>query len=532
MWITLGLAAPLIALGSAKPVAKQAAAAQVLPAPQAAFDYNPLTSLKANPTITGSASSLVGPLYFKVLTEDGDAAYEDSSVLVSGGRFAETIYPPIANGTYKLSVGVGTKELASTTLTVGLHTLIKVEPDLSLSAFDVADGHLMRFKITAQGTDGAGIGQLGFSVVPNNADVTDIQLYGYTDEAFSNSITEDGSALSTTSVSIDADTSFVTVVPDTPIEIPGGQTYYFDLVGTVAPTDSTYDVDTKLLGDTNAFMSVFASVASTSDFVWSPNTHGVSALADLDWINGSIVAGIPKAGLETVRTNPPPTDAPTCEIESSTSTAAAGTPVTLTWVSNGAQSARLDTNIKADVSGTKVYALGSTTHTYILNVTNPYGFGTCFATVVVPGTSYAATSSPATTTPAVVDSFTAKPVTGSIPLSVTFAGSVNNSKSCSAQTFTFGYGDGTASSTISVPVNSCKAVAFSFVHSYTKVATSTAGLYRSTGTTTAQRIQTQVIVAKAKVAFDAPSVLLANVLSAVGSGFNTWVHLWLNFFGL
>ncbi len=535
MWITAGLLMPVVvmpgvALAAAKTLVKPAPlAAPVQPLAQAAFDYSPLTSLKANPTVSGSASSLTGPLYFKVLSDSGAVVYQDTSVLVANGRFAETIYPPISNGTYQLSVGVGSKELASTSLTVGLHSQITVEPDLSLSTFDVADGHLMRFKIMSQGKGGAGIGQFSFTVVPSNTDVADMQLFGYSDSAFTNSITGDGSALSSTTYNITPTSSVITIVPDSIVEIPGGHTYYFELTGTVTPFDTPYNVETTLLGDTNPHISVFEPLASTSNFVWTPNTHGITEPTDLDWINGSVVVGIPKNGLESVRTNPPPTDAPTCSIDASTSTAPAGTPVTLSWLSTGAQSARLDSDTKIDVSGTRVYTLGSTTHVYILNVSNPYGFGTCYATVVVPGTSYAATSSQATTTPA-VDSFTATPTSGSVTLPVTFAGSVNNSKTCSAQTFTLGYGDGTASSTISVAANLCKAVSFSFVHNYTKVGTFTAGLYRSTGTTTSQRIQTQVVVTKAKVALGASGTMLANVLSAVGSGFKAWLHTVLSFF--
>jgi hypothetical protein len=106
-----------------------------------------------------------------------------------------------------------------------------------------------------------------------------------------------------------------------------------------------------------------------------------------------------------------------------------------------------------------------------------------------------------------------------VPLAVKFTGSVNNAKSCAAQTFSLGYGDG-ATSTISVAANSCKALIFTLTHSYTKAGAFTAGLYKGTGTSTAQRIQTQVITPKAVVSilFDSASNLAA-VFSAAGSGF-------------
>ena len=494
--------------------ARVAATPAPQPVGQASFDYNPLTSLKANPTVTGSASSSV-PLSFVVTDTKGEVAYSDQSLWVSGGRFSETIYPPIPNGTYFLGIRMGTTTLATSTLTIGLRAEPSVALDTSLSSYDVADGHLMRFTMQARGTSGVEVGQLSFSVVPNTADVKDISLYAYTDPDFTIPIIASSTApLNSVLAEISATSSVITIVPDAPIEIPAGDTYYFDLVGTVTPQDVVYNVETTLLNDTNPHFGVYSDIASTSNLVWSPNTYGVSSPGMHDWINGALVNGVPQSGLMGVRTNPPPTNAPTCAIDASTSTAPKGTPVTLTWRTTDATSVVWDTGARDALFGVKTYTLGSTTHTYILNVSGPYGQGNCFATIVVPSAMVVATTTATTT----VDGFTASPTSGSIPLAVTFTGSVNNTKSCTAQTFSLGYGDG-ATSTIAVPLNSCKAQAFTFTHSYTKVSTTTAGLYKGVGTSTAQRIQTQVIVAKAKVAFGGTGTSnLANVLSAVGSG--------------
>lgn len=492
-----------------------------LPVGQASFDYNPLTSLKANPTITGSASSSV-PLSFIVTDAKGAVMYNDQSLWVSGGLFSETIYPPIANGTYLLGIHMGSTTLATSTLTIGLRTEPSVSLDGSLPSYDVADGHLMRFTIQARGTSGVGVGQLSFAIVPNAAAVQDISLYGYTDPNFTIPIIASSTGLlNSTSTEISATSSVITIVPDIPIEIPADDTYYFDLVGTVTPLDAVYDVETTLLNDTNPHFGVYSDIASTSNLVWSPNTYGVSSPDMHDWINGALVNGVPQNGLIEVRTNPPPTNAPTCTLGASTSTAPQGTPVTLTWSTTDATSVVWDTGARDALFGTKTYMLGSTTHTYILNVSGPYGQSNCFTTVVVPSTVVVATTT--------ADGFTASPTTGSIPLSVTFAGSVNNAKSCAAQTFSLGYGDG-ATSTIAVSANSCKAQAFTFTHSYTKVGTTTAGLYKGTGTSTAQRIQTQVIVAKAKVALFGGGVSnLANVLFAISSNM---VQIIERFFGI
>ena len=504
--------------------------------PHAVFDYSPITSLKANPTITGSASSSLSLLDFKVVDKNGATVYQDPSVLIVGGRFVETVYPPIADGTYKLEMLSGTTSVATSTLTVGLRTELNIEPDVSIASYDVADGHLMRFDIYARSdkvrmhaTRGVGINQLTFAVLPTNASVVDMQLYGYTDPNFTVPIIASTTgALNSVPAETDATSSTITIIPDEPIEIPSGATYYFDLVGTVTPSDTTYSVETTLLNDSDPHFGVFANLASTSNFVWSPNTYGTSSLDSLDWVNASLVTGIPQGGLIVVRTDPPPTGAPACSLYASTSTAAAGTPVTLTWSSTGATSVVWDSGAKDVLAGSETYTLGSTTHTYILDVAGPYGQSNCFATVDVP--VLVATSTSTGTTATTTDGFTATPTTGTVTLAVAFSGSVNNNKSCAAQTFSLGYSDN-STSTITVPANLCKAQTFSFNHSYTKVGTSTAGLYKGTGTSTAQLIQKQAIVVKAKVAilFD-PESNVANVFFAAAGTVDAAIKNLFSFF--
>lgn len=487
----------------------------VVPTAVAAFDHSLLTSLKANPTITGTASSSV-PLHFKVTGSKGVLWYDDPSMWISGGHFSETVYPPIPNGTYVLSVLAGSTTIATSSLTIGLRTVPSVELDASLSTYDVSDGHLMHFAIRTRGPGSISISQLSFSVVPYNADVADIYLYGYTDPNFTQPIVASSTDPLMLAVSeISATSTTFTIVPDNPIEIPGNSTYYFDLTGTVTPSDVTYNVQTTLLGDRNARFAVYGDLASSSNFIWSPHTFGSVSLNTHDWTNGALVAGIPKDGLTEVRTNTPPVDGLACNMNVSTTTAPAGTPVTFTWTSTGATSAVWDNGTKDALAGTRTYTQGTTTHTYILNFYSAHSLTNCYATVAIP---YVYTAATTATTTAPTDGFTATPTSGPVSLSVTFAGSVNNAKLCTAQTYSLGYGDG-ATSTISVAKSSCKAQSFTFTHSYSKVGTFMAGLYQGTGTSSAQRIQTQVITVKLKTAFifDAASNV-ANVFSAVQSG--------------
>jgi hypothetical protein len=488
------------------------------PTPVAAFDLSPITSLQSNATITGTAKNLIQPLHITIEDKNEVSVYA-SDLTTKQSQWQVTVFPPISSGSYIVNLFSGSLFLASTTLTIGLRSFPIIEVDNSLPVSDVVDGRLMRFKVTARGVNPVSIAQMGFAIVSTGTSVSSVTLSEYTDTAYSQPLsTTTGAVLNSTPA--DPTRPFV-IVPDSIIEVPAGNTYYFELDGMVSPTDTNYTVETTLLGDApQSHVTLFDALASTSNFVWSPNTYGLSSTTDSDWTTSSLIVGVPQSGLTAVRTSPPPTDAASCNISASTSTAKVGTPVTLTWTSRGATKAVWDDGSSETVSGTKTYTLGSMTRTYILNVSGPYGQSNCFATVAIPSISTTTQTTP-TTTP---DSFTATPTIGNVSFAVTFAGSVNNAKTCNAQTYTLGYGDG-ASTTISVPTNLCKAQSFNIVHTYSKVGTSTAGLYKGTGTSTAQRIQIQAISAKAKGAllFDAASNI-ANIFSAVTGQWHRWLR--------
>jgi hypothetical protein len=125
--------------------------------------------------------------------------------------------------------------------------------------------------------------------------------------------------------------------------------------------------------------------------------------------------------------------------------------------------------------------------------------------------------------------FTAKPTTV-VPLSVvTFAGSVNNTKLCTAQTYSLGYGD-LSTSTISVTLNLCKAKTFSFTHSYSKIGTYTTALYIGTGKSM-QRLQTQVITVKTTLSAVEKTSNTANVILSIKTQLGGAIKNLLHFFG-
>ncbi|MEK7075020.1 MAG: peptidoglycan-binding protein [Patescibacteria group bacterium] len=92
------------------------------------------------------------------------------------------------------------------------------------------------------------------------------------------------------------------------IQVPAGQSRYFKLVGNVARTTTGDSFSVALIGDTSFFptlttpggsgiadnaLSNASLVASSSRFVWSPDTTTTSATTSNDWLNGYLLPGLP-----------------------------------------------------------------------------------------------------------------------------------------------------------------------------------------------------------------------------------------------
>lgn len=528
------------AFGAAGPFAYAAVAKRPAPAATGAFDSTQVTYFTASPTITGTASSSV-PLRLTIVRAGSQAVkekvYEAPAIPVVNGAWSLYVYPPVPIGAYEADLYVGTLSLASSTFTVGAKSVPSLEI-IPLPSFDVADGVLQRFKIHAGKSGSVAIGKITFTVTPTNADISGASLVGYSDSAYTLPLatsTYPNGVLN--GIPVDPSDNTLAITPDTPVEIPAGETYYFELDATVSPSDTAYTVETKLTGDSVDSTSTAALTDRAGDnFVWSPNTYGTSSPADADWLNASFLPSLPARGLLQVRTNAP--GAPTCTLDSDVSSVSANQPVTLTWSSTGTDYTLWDDGRRDLPSGSRTFTNVSSTRTFILKFFGPQGNTNCFVTVGVPKPVVTVTPPPAaTTTPPVAtstNSFTATPVFGTVPLVVSVTGTVNASSTCAASTYTFSYGDASTTQ-IAVAKNLCKPLAFSLTHTYSKTGTFTAGLYKGAfsgfATGTAQLVQKQLITVSKKVAEAPPPTMVANVLSAVaslGGIFADYVH---RFFG-
>jgi len=188
----------------------------------------------------------------------------------------------------------------------------------SIGSTGVADGKLMRFTVTANANGGVGINQFKFTIATTSVAITNINVYGYTDSGYSSPISGFTSGqLSTSHVATVAATTF-TIGPSAVVNVPAGTTYYFEVRGTAAASQTTYSVTTTLNGDTaypatvgftayaaggTAMMATSSSITTASNLVWSPNATTTSAADHIDWTNGYGVTGLPSSGLTQTRSN-------------------------------------------------------------------------------------------------------------------------------------------------------------------------------------------------------------------------------------
>lgn len=183
----------------------------------------------------------------------------------------------------------------------------------TMQSTGVADGELMKFKVTANSNGGVGINKFAFTIATSTVtSVKTIGLYAYTDAAYSSPVSTFTSGLVQTTQ--DAATGSLTITPDSVINIPAGATYYFKLAGVVAGTQTGTSVTTTLLGDSTyspssvAYVAGGVGMATTSanvsgNLIWSGNATTTSLSTHVDWSNGAGVAGLPSSGLLQTRSN-------------------------------------------------------------------------------------------------------------------------------------------------------------------------------------------------------------------------------------
>jgi hypothetical protein len=219
-------------------------------------------------------------------------------------------------GTQGTGVGSGNTINATGSTSVAGVRMFKSFPTLALdtlSSTGIADGRLMRFKVTANSAGAVGVAQLKFTLSTTSASVTNIQLFAYTDSSYSSPVSGQGTSGqvgSTVSTAING-TAFTIGVGTTPVQVPQGSTIYFELKGSVSGVTTGSSVVATLLGDsaytsnlTSGFnVATSGAATSTGNFIWSGNATSTSGVHDIDWSNGFVLPGLSSSGLIQTRSN-------------------------------------------------------------------------------------------------------------------------------------------------------------------------------------------------------------------------------------
>jgi hypothetical protein len=173
---------------------------------------------------------------------------------------------------------------------------------------------LMRFTVTADAAGDIGIDKFTVKFSTTTVNVTGVNVFGYTDSSYSTPVSgvTSGGQLMASNASPNA-SGIAEVYSQnsggtaSPLQIPAGQTRYFEVRGTVAGLSSSGTVITDLEGD-SAYPSLSGLMGVTTfgtgvdadannDFIWSPNATGTSGVATNDWTNGFGLVGLPATNM-------------------------------------------------------------------------------------------------------------------------------------------------------------------------------------------------------------------------------------------
>ncbi|OGF51489.1 hypothetical protein A3I27_03875 [Candidatus Giovannonibacteria bacterium RIFCSPLOWO2_02_FULL_43_11b] len=260
----------------------------------------------------------------KVLVVKGDlATICNSCDIISSGDFVKVDYDGEntgINGNYGVGVSSGgnVTPTGADTASEGVR-LFKAYPSFAAvsgwqpSSLANGDQPLMRFSVKANAGN-VGVYKFTIRMATTTAIVSSINVFGYTDSAFSSPVTGvntgAGQLNGTNGVWVDASTDINFVVQDSSatskvLTIPSGSTYYFEVRGTVAGSVSGASVSTQLQGDATSFSAASAQMDQAAtvdgfvddDFIWTPHSTTTAGIANNDFSNGYLLSGLPTSNM-------------------------------------------------------------------------------------------------------------------------------------------------------------------------------------------------------------------------------------------
>ncbi len=264
------------------------------------------------------ASSVVLPKDTdKVLTVKVDTASVGTSQPGSQGSLIKIDFNGSdSTGTQGTGVGSGNTTNATGSTSVAGARLFKSYPSLALDTLPstgLADGRLIRFKVTANAAGSIGVSSMKFTVATTSATVTNVSLYAYNDASYSQSVSGQGSSgqIGSTQTTIPNGVAFAIAPSSNPLQVSAGQTVYLELRGSVAGVTTGSSAVTILLGDstyptnlTSGYnVATSSALTSGNNFVWSGNATSTSGFTDVDFSNGASLPGFPSSGIIQTRSN-------------------------------------------------------------------------------------------------------------------------------------------------------------------------------------------------------------------------------------
>jgi hypothetical protein len=177
---------------------------------------------------------------------------------------------------------------------------------------------LYRFSVKADAAGDIGISKFTVRIATSSATagtkVDNVNIYAYTDSLFSTPVSGIGSAgqflqTALTGAWVDSSSDLeiyaeTTAVASTTVQVPAGQTRYFEVRGDVTVAGTTYSVSTQIQGDAaypslSGFMDSAANIDGVThdDFLWAPNATTTVGVTANDWTNGYGVAGLPSTNM-------------------------------------------------------------------------------------------------------------------------------------------------------------------------------------------------------------------------------------------
>lgn len=179
----------------------------------------------------------------------------------------------------------------------------------------LSNGHMSiyRFKVSSNSVGNVGLYKFTLQVATSATTITSLNVNAYLDSDFLVSVSgvNAGGKLMDKDISGFSNKSDINILIDrnglpVSLQVPAGETRYFDVTATISGVAVGSSISTQLQGDSaypklttlmGTYLGIEKEAGKNNDFVWSPNATTSSTITHRDWTNGYGVSGLPSANL-------------------------------------------------------------------------------------------------------------------------------------------------------------------------------------------------------------------------------------------